>query len=102
MEMNLRCDNYFVQDKYWYDCAERYKKFIHKAQQSNVLFLELGVGLNTPGIIKYPFWQMTYENRNAFYACINLENAICPAEIKEQSICLNFDIGQVIDTLIEQ
>ena len=100
MEMNLRCDNYFIQDKHWYDCAERYEKFIRKSKQGNVLFLELGVGLNTPGIIKYPFWQMTYENKNACYACINLENTICPAEIKEQSICLDFDIKQVIEALL--
>lgn len=100
MEMNLRCDNYFVQDKYWYECAGRYDKFIKKAKHGNVLFLELGVGLNTPGIIKYPFWQMTYENKRATYACVNFGNAICPSEIKEQSICLDFDIKQVIDNLI--
>ena len=64
-----------------------------------VLFLELGVGYNTPGIIKYPFWQMTAQNPNAAYACVNYGEAICPEDIKEQSICIDGDIGQVIEEL---
>ncbi len=66
----------------------------HRTQQT--LFLELGVGMNTPGIIKYPFWRMTAENPRAAYACINYGPAVCPQEIKEQSICINGDIGEIL------
>ena len=62
-----------------------------------VLYLELGVGDNTPGIIKYPFWQMTYENPNATYICINLSEAYIPTEIKKQSICIFKDIGETLN-----
>ena len=73
MTMNLRCDNSFVQDEGWYAAAKRYENFIRRYNGPHILFLELGVGMNTPGIIKYPFWQMTAENQKAIYACINLE-----------------------------
>ena len=65
----------------------------------NILFLELGVGSNTPGIIKYPFWKMTNQNPNAVYACINLAEAYAPREIRHQSICLSGDIGNVLHQL---
>lgn len=96
MTMNLRCDNSFVQDKGWYAAANRYEEFIARHKDGHVLFLELGVGSNTPGIIKYPFWQMTYQNQNAVYACVNYGEAIAPKEIKKQSICINEDIGDVL------
>ena len=73
MTMNLRCDNSFVQDEGWYAAAKRYENFIRRYNGPHILLLELGVGMNTPGIIKYPFWQMTAENQKAIYACINLE-----------------------------
>lgn len=60
-----------------------------------VLFLELEVGFNTPVIIKYPFWQMTAKNPNAVYACVNFNEAFCPDELKEKSICINGDIAEV-------
>lgn len=101
MTMNLRCDDTFVEDKGWHDAAERYANFIRTRKAQNVLYLELGVGMNTPVIIKYPFWQMTMNNPNAVYACINYGEAICPREIKERSICVDGDIGEVI-TLLKQ
>lgn len=96
LTMNLRCDDSFVQDKGWYDAAKRYDDFNHRHENLHILYLELGVGSNTPVIIKYPFWNMTSENSKAVYACINQGEAVCPREIKNQSICINADIKQVI------
>lgn len=99
MTVNLRCDDKFVQDEGWYSAALRYNDFIRRHKDLNVLFLELGVGANTPGIIKYPFWQMTAQNKNALYACINMDMAVCPAEIEERAICIDADIGKVLSEL---
>ncbi len=99
MSMNLRSDHTFVQDEGWYAAAERYKEFLRLHRGSHILFLELGVGGNTPGIIKYPFWQMTAENPEAVYVCINRGEAVCPGEIEGRSICIDGDIGKVIEQL---
>lgn len=95
MTMNLRCDMTFVQDDGWYAASHRYDDFIRRHEGLHVLFLELGVGANTPVIIKYPFWQMTAKNPKAVYACVNYGQAFCPREIAAQSICLDRDIKQV-------
>ena len=100
MTMNLRCDNSFVQDEGWYAAASRYENFIRRHKRMHILFLELGVGANTPGIIKYPFWQMTAKNEQAIYACVNLGEAICPKQIANQSLCINEEIGKVIASLL--
>ena len=100
MTMNLRCDDSFIQDDGWYKAAGRYKEFVQRHSDANILLLELGVGANTPGIIKYPFWQMTAQNENAVYACINIGLAITPDEIERQSICIDADIGMVLSELI--
>ena len=97
--VNLRSDNKFVQDNGWDMTAERYANFIKTRKNQKILFLELGVGYNTPIIIKYPFWQMTSENTKAIYACINNGEAVCPKEIENQSICINRDIGQILKEL---
>ena len=97
MAMNLRCDDRFVQDEGWYTAAERYEEFIRRHQNLHILFLELGVGFNTPGIIKYPFMQMTAENPKAIYACINMNEAYAPCEISDRAICIDCDIGNVIE-----
>ncbi|WP_455682871.1 SIR2 family NAD-dependent protein deacylase [Thomasclavelia sp.] len=99
MTMNLRCDNQFVQDDGWDAAAQRYDNFIRSHENLHILFLELGVGGNTPVIIKYPFWQMTSNNPNATYACVNDGEAICPTELADRAICINADIGKVIDKL---
>ncbi len=99
MSMNLRADDTFVQDEGWYQAAQRYTDFVERHAKGNVLFWELGVGANTPVIIKYPFWRMTAANRNATYACVNLGDAVCPDPIRNQSILLDADIGQVIEDL---
>lgn len=100
MTMNLRCDDKFIEDEGWHKASEQYGDFIRGHKNANILFLELGVGANTPVIIKYPFWQMTAQNPNAIYACVNLGMAIAPAEIENQSICINSDIGKVLSGLL--
>lgn len=100
LTMNLRSDDTFVEDKGWHRAAERYQNFLRTRAGGKVLFLELGVGYNTPVIIKYPFWQMTAKNPNATYACINNGQAICPTEIQRKSICINADILNIINECI--
>ena len=97
LTMNLRSDDKFVEDEGWHRAAERYEDFLRTRAGQKNLFLELGVGYNTPVIIKYPFWQMTVKNPNAIYACINQGQAICPAEIRHKSICINDDISNTIN-----
>ena len=99
LTMNLRSDDKFVEDGGWHRAAERYENFLHTRQGQKILFLELGVGFNTPVIIKYPFWQMTAKNPNATYACINQGQAMCPREIQRQAICINADIGSILQGL---
>ncbi len=89
MSMNLRADSTFVEDEGWHQAAARYQDFVRRHEGMRVLYLELGVGMNTPGIIKYPFWKMVYQNPKATYACVNLSEAYCPAEIRKRSICID-------------
>ncbi|MBP3360620.1 MAG: Sir2 silent information regulator family NAD-dependent deacetylase [Clostridia bacterium] len=99
LTMNLRSDDKFVEDEGWHEASERYENFLRTRQNQKVLFLELGVGYNTPVIIKYPFWQMTAKNPQSVYACINYGESVCPREIENQSICINADIGDVLENL---
>lgn len=99
MSMNLRADHTFVEDSGWHMASTRYQDFIRRHKETKILYLELGVGGNTPGIIKYPFWQMTHNNHNAVYICINLSESYIPAEIKKRSICIDNDIGDVLKQL---
>ena len=99
MTMNLRCDDTFVEDDGWHRAAERYENFLRTRTGGKILFLEFGVGYNTPIIIKYPFWQMTAKNPGAIYACINQGQAACPQEIEQRSICMNADIGQILQSM---
>lgn len=99
MSMNLRSDDTFVEDEGWHEAARRYGEFLRIHEGQHILFLELGVGSNTPVIIKYPFWGMTLQNPKATYACINLSTAYCPREIQKQAICIDGDIGEVLAAL---
>ena len=97
--MNLRSDDSFVEDEGWHRASAAYADFLKKHENDHVLYLELGVGSNTPVIIKYPFWQMTLANKNATYACLNYSEAYCPEEIAVQSICLDGDIGETFEQM---
>lgn len=101
LTMNLRADDTFVEDEGWHSASERYSDFLRRHEKTTVLFLELGVGYNTPVIIKYPFWRMTASNNQATYACINFGEAVCPPEIETQTICIDKDIGQVLQDLLK-
>ena len=96
LTMNLRSDDRFVEDEGWHAAAGRYANFLHTREGQKILFLELGVGYNTPVIIKYPFWQMTAKNPRATYACINRGEAFCPAEIADRAVCIDGDIGDIL------
>lgn len=99
LTMNLRSDDRFVEDNGWHAAAERYSRFLRQHEGTRLLFLELGVGYNTPGIIKYPFGQMTAENPKSVYACVNYGQAACPRDIQTQSICIDGDIEAVLNKL---
>ena len=98
--MNLRSDDSFVEDEGWHRASAAYWDFLVSHEGQHVLFLEIGVGMNTPVIIKYPFWQMTYDNPKATYACLNYNEAYCPIEIEEQSILIDGDSCEVIRALL--
>lgn len=97
MSMNLRADNTFVEDEGWHRAAEKYQLFLQRHEDLKVLFIELGVGYNTPGIIKYPFWQMTNIWPQAEYICLNYGDAYAPTKIKKKSLCINGDIGEILE-----
>lgn len=99
MSMNLRADATFVEDAGWHAAARRYEAFLRQCRGKKVLYWELGVGMNTPGIIKYNFWQRVWQDRRAFYACVNLDEAYCPPELAARSACIKGDIGAVLEQL---
>ncbi|MBR3644579.1 MAG: Sir2 silent information regulator family NAD-dependent deacetylase [Parasporobacterium sp.] len=99
MSMNLRADDTFVEDEGWHKASQRYSDFLRRHKNRKVLFLETAVGWNTPGIIKFAFWQMTDEWPNATYACLNYNEAYAPDEIKAKSICINGDIGDILNRM---
>ena len=102
VSMNLRSDQTFVEDAGWHAAADRYAAFLQENEGKHVLFLEIGVGGNTPMIIKYPFWALTAENPHAVYACLNYDEAVCPDQIRTQSICLDGDSGAAFRELLEE
>ena len=99
MTMNLRCDGTFAEDEGWHAACVRYKRFLKENKNKKTVYLELGVGMNTPAIIKYPFWKAVAENKNARYVCVNKESACAPDEIKARSLCFSEDIGEWLKTV---
>ncbi|MBR1865776.1 MAG: hypothetical protein IJ801_04650, partial [Lachnospiraceae bacterium] len=99
--MNLRADDSFVEDEGWHRASAAYADFLRRDERLHVLFLEIGIGMNTPVICKYPFWQMTNDNPKAVYACLNFNEAYCPVQIEKQSVCINGDSGDVIKQLLQ-
>lgn len=102
MTMNLRAGDTFVEDEGWHAAATRYQDFVRRHRGSRLLLLEIGVGANTPFIIKFPFWQMAAENPRATYACVNLGEAMTPREISERSVLLDMGAAEVIEALGKQ
>ena len=99
---NLRADDSFVEDAGWKAAAARYERFVEAHRTGRILYLELGVGANTPVIIKFPFWEMTMANPDAVYACVNFGEAYCPKQIEKQAVCIQADIGETIKALKAQ
>lgn len=99
MSMNLRSDHTFVEDEGWNHASERYGEFLQRHQNKKVLLLETAVGFNTPTIIKYSFWRMAYEWKDAVYVCLNKGEAFAPEEIRKKSICINGDIGEILNQI---
>lgn len=99
MTMNLRADGRFVEDKGWHRAAQRYHEYLQSHKGQRILFLELGVGMNTPSIIKYPFREMTWRSPNAVYACVNFGEAYAPKEIADRSLCIDADIAEVLRSI---
>lgn len=97
--MNLRADDSFLEDDRWREASAAYADFLRRHENQHVLYLELGVGANTPAIVKYPFWRMTLANEHAVYACLNFGEAFCPEEIGDRSICIDGDIGEILKGL---
>ncbi len=102
MTLNLRSDDSFVEDDGWRRASANYSEFLKEHDGSKILFLELGVGSNTPIIVKYPFWQMTSDNVHATYACLNYGETYCPRAITDRSICIDGDIGDTLNKIIER
>ncbi len=101
MEVNLRKDAYFVQDNNWYMQAKKYSEFLDKNKDKDLVLLELGVGFNTPGIIRFPFEQMTYQNKNWKLVRINRENTMNYFfDIDNKSILIEDDIKSVIKKIL--
>ena len=98
MAMNLRSDDSFVEDDGWHMACDNYVKFLDESRDKKTLFLDLGTGMNTPGIIKFPFWKMTQEWKDAFYISINLGEAYVPSHEKfeDKSLCIDGDIGEIL------
>lgn len=99
MTMNLRADDKFVEDEGWHAACERYENFVEENKNKDIVYLELGVGMNTPVIIKFPFWRLTAINENARYVCINKDVAYAPVEIQLRSLCISDDIAKVLEKL---
>ena len=101
MEMNLRKDANFVQDENWYKQDKRYGEFLDKSQDKNLLLLEIGVGFNTPGIIRFPFEQMVYNNVNTHLVRINKDYAFVSKEIEDKTILFDEDTNKIVEDLKE-
>ena len=99
MSMNLRADDTFVEDDGWHAAAARYSDYLEAHQRGKVLFLELGVGANTPVTIKYPRWRYTYANPDATYASLNFGEAYTHPDIRDRSILVDADIDETLANL---
>ena len=99
MRMNLRSDDAFVEDEGWRRASRRYSDYLRRHRDMKTLFLEAGVGWNTPGIIKMNFWRMTNDWKDAVYACLNNKEDYVPDEIRDKAILINGDIGEILREL---
>lgn len=99
MDMNLRCDNYFVEDEEWHEAADRYADFLKMNKGKNVVLLELGVGFNTPIIIRFPFEKLVRENKSYSMIRLNLDEAVVPESFGKRAIGIGGDMAKVISDI---
>lgn len=102
MAMHLRCDQYFVEDEHWNEAACRYTAFLKEHKKDKVVLLELGVGFNTPTIIRFPFEQMLYDNADWSLVRLNLEEAVVPESLGKRAVGINEDIAKSIEDIAER
>lgn len=102
MTTNLRADQTFVEDEGWHRAAKAYADFLKQHEKDKVIYMELGVGDNTPGIIKYPFWRMVKANPKAKYLCVNYDGTVYPAELEARSLFINYDIDSLLNKLVSR
>ncbi|MCI8508515.1 MAG: Sir2 silent information regulator family NAD-dependent deacetylase [Lachnospiraceae bacterium] len=102
MAMHLRCDQYFVEDKHWHEAAARYEAFLERMADQKTVLLELGVGFNTPAIIRFPFEKMMREYHHFSLIRLNLKEAFIPKSVKERAVGINMDMEQVIAHLCKK
>lgn len=99
MAMHLRCDRYFAEDENWHEAAGRYCDFLKKMEEKKGVLLELGVGFNTPAIIRFPFEKMVRENRNLSLVRLNREEAVVPESLGNRAVGIGGDMAKVISDL---
>lgn len=99
MTMNLRSDDSFVQDDGWVKHANLYENFLNRAKGKNLLLMEIGVGYNTPIIIKYPFEKTTCSDDKTYLIRINKDYAFCPKEIENKTVLFDEDVKSVLESL---
>lgn len=99
MAMHLRCDQYFVEDKHWNEAASRYVSFLREHKSEKMVLLELGVGFNTPTIIRFPFEKLMREHKNMSLIRLNLDEAVVPEELGERAVGINEDMVRSIEDL---
>lgn len=100
MDMNLRKDNYFVQDDGWYEAEERFSDFLTDAINKKLVLLELGVGFNTPTIIRFPFEKLVREHDNISLIRLNLNQAIVPKSFGSRAVGINADMAESIKDIV--
>lgn len=102
MDMNLRKDNYFVQDSSWYEAEERFSDYLAEAVNKKLVLLELGVGFNTPTIIRFPFEKLVRENSNISLIRLNLDQAIVPESFGKRAVGINEDMARSIGDMVRE
>lgn len=102
MTMNLRCDQYFVEDDFWHEQDAKFGEFLTDNMNKNLVLLELGVGFNTPTIIRFPFENLVRENKNISLIRLNLDEAVVPESFGKRAIGINEDIGKVLSDLLKE
>ena len=99
MAMHLRCDQYFVEEEHWHETASRYADFLKEHRKEHVVLLELGVGFNTPTIIRFPFEKMVGENERWSLIRLNLDEAVVPDSFGGRAVGINEDIARSIQDI---